>query len=101
MISDFGSEGVIAITLYLVVKELLIPMWKKIKPRLSKNNSRNSSTLHSSSLNMPALYQALKDHVRHDDETTAEIKSDIKQLEHKISIHGERLASLEARGARN
>jgi len=37
-IKGFGTEGVVIITLYLLVKEMMIPMWKKIQLKRANGN---------------------------------------------------------------
>ena len=95
-IEGIGSEGVVVITLFLVIKDLVIPMWqrllrKKVKP------DETVRRLNTESLTVVKLHQAVKDHESYDNERTQEIKGDIREIEKELRKLGERIAVLGSR----
>ncbi len=95
-IKGIGSEGVVIITLFLVIKELVIPMWQRL---LRKKVRRDETVrrLNPDSLTVVKLHQAVKDHESHDNERTQEIKGDIREIEKELRKHGELIAVLGSR----
>lgn len=95
-IKGIGSEGVVVITLFLVIRELVIPMWqrllrKKVKP------DETVRRLDPDRLTLVKLHQAVIDHESYDNERTLEIKSIIREIEKELRKHGERIAVLGSR----
>lgn len=105
-IKGIGSEGVILITAFLIFKDVILPLLKRVfipwwgKKVLHKPNPTATQQLNRNpnSLTLAKVGQALEDHEKHDLERTDDIKKDIRKIRDKQSEHGERLASLESPG---
>ncbi|UCE21498.1 MAG: hypothetical protein JSV46_04575 [Candidatus Aminicenantes bacterium] len=95
-IEGIGSEGVVVITLFLVIKELVIPMWQRLLRKRAKPDE-TVRRLDPDRLTLAKLHQAVKDHESYDNERTLEIKSVIREIEKELRKHGERIAVLGSR----
>lgn len=71
-LSGLGTEGVLVLALIMLVKDLLIPMWKKL-------NGRGNP------INLDRLYQEFKDFKITQGRFNDRIEEDIERLEDKIT----------------
>ena len=77
-IKGIGSEGVVLLTLFLLVKELIIPMWKRIQ---GKNGRTGTLRLNPNS--KPGNAQVCKDN----NDEIVKLKTKFEGLEKKVEKH--------------
>jgi len=92
---DLGS--VILLTLYIVVKDIVVPLVRKVTTK-KETPDETIRRLNPNSLTLGKLGGILKSHVEYDAERTSEIKKDIREIRRDLVKHGERLAGLESPG---
>ena len=73
-LSGLGTEGVLIIAVFLLIKDLLIPMYKRLNGR-GKGNP----------INLDRFYQEFKDFKVAQGSFNKRIEGDIERLEDKIS----------------
>ncbi len=95
-LKGIGSEGVVVISLYLLIRHLVIPMYRWLMARRGGQND-TFRRLNPNDLTLGKLHQALKFHELMDEKRCDEMRKDIKELNEKLAGHSARLAVLEAK----
>jgi len=105
-LGNFGSEGVVVLGSAWIIKDLIVPLFKKViipwwahkilkKERANPNNTFRK--LNPNSITLAEVVTSLKKHEEMDEKRTDRIVEQIEKLREKVAKHGEQLAVLESR----